>query len=250
MRYTAWLTLSLFVFIAPCVLAQQQVRTEVRAEIREMVGTVEVMQAGSEAWTAAKRGQTLALDTVISTGFRSTAVIALGDSLITMRPLTRLTVLELSQSQNSEKVELNLQTGRVKVDVKTPEGGNTDFTIHSPNSTSSVRGTLFELDTLSLSVIEGTVEFSGISGASKVSDDSGVSVTSGDTVTGPPQLIDAGGFSQIDEYTGRPSLPTVTASTELSAEPPIGSEPVSVPAAPASAPAGSGPVDFTPGITF
>jgi len=252
MRRTAMLTFSLFVFIAPCIFAQQQTRTEVRAVIKELAGTVEVKQANSETWAAASKGQTLALDSVISTGFRSTVVIALGDSLITMRPLTRLSVLELSQNQDSEKVELNLQTGRVKADVKTPEGVNTEFTIHSPNSTSSVRGTIFELDTLSLTVIEGTVEFSGVSGASKVSDNSEVS-----TASGPTQLIDAGSFSQIDEYTGQASLPAAGTSTEVRSESPIGAAPISVSDSsptpslpPPSVPSGSAPVDFTPEITF
>jgi hypothetical protein len=100
MRYTARLVFSFFVFISPAIFAQQQIQ----AVIREIAGTVEVKRVDSEVWEAASRGQTLAMATVISTGFRSTAVIALGDSLITLRPLTRLTILELSQSQGGCKI--------------------------------------------------------------------------------------------------------------------------------------------------
>ena len=235
MRYTAKLAFILFIFISPAIFAHQQIQ----AVIREMAGTVEIKQANSEVWEAASRGQSLAMDTVISTGFRSTAVIALGDSLITLRPLTRITILELSQSQGGEKVDLNLQTGRVRADVKSQETGNTEFTIHSPNSTSSVRGTIFEVDTLSLAVYEGTVEFTGVSGVSRILDDSGVSTVLGESsgyrvsaISGPPQLIDAGGFSHVDEYTGRVSLPTAELSVELRPEPPIASEPVNVSAQP------------------
>jgi hypothetical protein len=244
MRYTARLVFILFIFISPAIFAQQQIQ----AVIREMAGTVEVKQANSDVWEAASRGQSLALDTVISTGFRSTAVIALGDSLITLRPLTRLTILELSRSQGGEKVDLNLQTGRVRADVKSQDTGNTEFTIHSPNSTSSVRGTIFEVDTLSLTVYEGTVEFTGVSGASRMLDDSGVSTVLGESsgygvsaISGPPQLIDAGGFSQVDEYTGRVSLPTAELSAELMPTPPIASEPISVSAQPPAHVQSTGP---------
>jgi hypothetical protein len=226
------LVFSLLLFASPGIFGQQQNQ----AVIREMAGTVEVKRADSAAWETASKGQILELDTVISTGFRSTAVIALGNSLITLRPLTRLTILELFQNQDGEKVDLNLQTGRVKADVKTQEAGNTEFIIRSPNSTSSVRGTTFEFDTLSIVVIQGTVEFTGISGAPRISDDSGVSAVSWifeeSTISGPPQLIDAGGFSQVDEYTGRVSLPPAELSGELKPEPPIGSEPISVSAQP------------------
>ena len=244
--------LALSFSMSPAIFAQQQIQ----AVIREMAGTVEVKQGNSEVWVAASRGQTLSWDTVVSTGFRSTAVIALGDSIITMRPLTRLSVLELSQSQGSEKVDLNLQTGRVRADVKAPGTGQTEFVIRSPNSTSSVRGTIFEFDTLSITVIQGTVEFKGVSGVSKISGNSGVSAGYGGSevstghggstasggsedsgasrVFGPPQLIDAGGFSQVEEYTGRVSLPPAGLSAELRPEPPIASEPISVSAQPSA----------------
>jgi len=204
------------IFFRPVLAFAQQ------AVIRELAGTVEVKRANSEVWEAASRGQSLALDSTISTGFRSTVVIALGDSLITLRPLTRISLLELSKNQGQEKVELNLQTGRVRADVKAPEGGKTEFVIRSPNATSSVRGTVFELDTLGLKVIEGTVEFKGVSGASGN--------------TGPSLMVDAGGHSQINGYTGRVSLPTVEVASELRPEAPIAAEPIRVSAQPPSEP--------------
>jgi len=204
------LAIVFFIISNPGIFAQQAAE----AVIREMVGTVEVKYAASETWVTASRGQNLALDTTISTGFRSTVVIAMGDSLITVRPLTRLTLTELSRNQDNEKVELNLQTGRVKADVKAPEGGKTEFVINSPNSTSSVRGTVFEFDAFNLFVREGTVEFKGGSGFM--------------------HLVDAGGYSQIDERTGRASPPTtgrpggatITAAPGLSPELPIASDPI------------------------
>ena len=193
---------ALFVFSVSGIPAQQPVQ----AVIREMVGTVEIKYAASETWENASRGQSLAGDTTISTGFRSTVVIALGDSLITVRPLTRLTLTELSRNQETEKAELNLQTGRVKADIRAPEGGRTEFTVRSTNSTSSVRGTVFEFDTLNLAVREGTVEFRGGSGFA--------------------HLVDAGGFSQIDERTGRASRPVAVETAVFSPDLPIASDPI------------------------
>ena len=204
----------LFIIASPCVFSQQPVQ----AVIRELAGTVEIKQVNSEAWEAASQGQLLAWDTAISTGFRSTAVIVLGDSLVTLRPLTRISIMELSQNQGNEKVELNLQSGRVRADVKAPERGQTEFVIRSPHATNSVRGTVFEFDTLELTVLEGTVEFSGISGG----------------VSGTSFLVDAGGYSRLDEYTGRVSSPAAGAASALWLDPPIASEPIRVlPAPPA-----------------
>ena len=213
MRYTpkalaAALVYIVFISASPAVSAQEPVQ----AVIRELAGTVEIKQANSEAWEAAAQGQILAWDTTISTGFRSAAVIVLGDSLITLRPLTRISIVELTRTQDNEKVELNLQSGRVRADVKAPEGGQTEFVIRSPNATNSVRGTVFEFDTLELTVLEGTVEFLGIP--------NGISST--------PFLVDAIGFVRLDEYTGRVSSPAEEAAAELRPDPPIKSEPIRV----------------------
>jgi hypothetical protein len=70
----------------------------------------------------------------------------------------------------------------------------------------SVRGTIFEFDTFNLLVDEGTVEFSGASGASV--------------------LVDSGGSSFLDEDTRRPASPAETAAAELRPYLPMGAEAV------------------------
>ena len=200
--YVYILIVALLLFAVPGVFAQQAV-------IRELAGTVELKQAGSTAWTAASRGATLSGDTVISTGFKSTALIAVGDSLITVRPLTRLSLSELSRTQNIETVTLNLQTGRVRAEVKAAEGSRTDFTVRSSAATASVRGTVFEFDTYNLSVNEGTVEFNGSAGN--------------------PVLVDAGGMSFLNDRTGQAAPPDEVFITELRPELPLGAESVQTP---------------------
>ena len=277
MKALAILFISLFV-AAPCLFAQENIQ----AVIRELAGTVEVKSANSEVWVAASRGQILPGDSSISTGFKSTALLALGNSLVTLRPLTRISIIELSKNQSNDKIELKLETGRVRNEVQPPTGGQTEYVIRSPNSTSSVRGTIFELDTLSIVVLQGTVEFSGISGAGGLSETSRVSEagissqlevdTTASQVSSSPVLIDAVGYSLVDEYTGRIKNPIEVLNEELRPAPPLGSDSISV-SAPPPTPSGSGPgtpgspgqsspgnpvqsfpapgpIDFTPGIIF
>jgi len=174
------------------------------AVIQELTGTVEIKLAGSDVWRAAQTGQTLRQDTTISTGFRSTAVLQFGSSIITVRPLTRLTITELTNNAEGEAIDINHQTGRVRIDVKPPAGAKSFVTIQSTEATASVRGTVFEFDTLNLHVSEGTVEFTGSS-------------------FNAPVLIDARRFSFIDDQNGRAVLPEISSAMELRPALPFGS---------------------------
>ena len=246
----------LFFFLAVSLggakLAAQQ------AVIRELSGTVEIRQPGSEVWGAAALGQSLSGDTGISTGFRSSALIGMGDTLLIVRPLTRLTVTEISSSAETETLNLNLHSGRVRADINPPPGNRTSMTVTSPMAVAGARGTIFEFDTLSLEVQEGTVEFVGSLGA--------------------PYLVDAGRSSQVDQisrhasspYRGpselRPQLPIAAGAMQVlprsaSTSPSPSPEPSPTPTPPgppstppsggsSGGPAGGGSVDFIPDIQF
>ena len=181
------------------VLSQQ-------ALIRDFAGTVETMRAGSAEWEKAVRGQAIESNTVISTGFKSTAVIAMGSTILTMRPLTRVTLTELSHTASVEKSQLNLSAGRVRAEINLTESSGIDFTVRSSASTASVRGTTFEYDTFNLNVLEGTVEFSGNKGI--------------------PVLIDAPGASYVTEIGSRAVRQRAAVIRELRPGLPIASEAV------------------------
>jgi hypothetical protein len=134
------------------------------AVIKELSGTVEVKAPGETSWKPASAGMVITKNTLISTGFRSTALVGLGNSLLTVQALTRLSLEEIALSQGNEKIGLALQTGRVRANVTPPSGGRTDFTVRSPTATASVRGTTFSFDTNSVSVSGGLVSFSGANG--------------------------------------------------------------------------------------
>jgi len=197
-----------------------------QATIQDIAGTVELKRPGSSGWEAAVKGQALTADTAVSTGFGSTALIRAGSTVITVRPLTRLTLSELIAAAGTESVNVNLQAGRVRVDVNPPAGTKTNAYVRGPTAVASVRGTVFEIDTYNLTVIEGTVEFTGSSG--------------------PGVLIDAGRSSFADETTGRAAAPAETAIAELWPEVPIGSDPIQ----PSARPESGGGVDLTVTISF
>jgi hypothetical protein len=132
-----------------------------RAVIREVNGTVEVKAPGAAAWERAAAGRELAAATLVSTGFGSTALIMIGDSLVMVRPLTRLSLEEIAADRGGGRVTLNLRAGRVRADVKPPEGGQVRFSVRSPIATASVRGTAFEFDGMQVRVDEGRVYLGG-----------------------------------------------------------------------------------------
>jgi len=169
--------------------------------IRELTGEVELKPAGASAFTPAKVGSEVEQNTIVSTGFKGMAVIEVGSSTITVKPLTRLSLSEIQENSGAENLNVNLQAGRVKVDVKPPEGTRTNFTVQSPSATASVRGTSFDFDIKNLKVIEGTVSFTGKSGM---------------------QVSVSGGFSSYVEKRDTAADPYDVKRKELEPLPPVG----------------------------
>jgi len=170
--------------VSAAVFAYSQAGT-----IREMSGEVELKTVGSSVFVPAQQGTQVAQDTIVSTGFKSTAVIAVGSSVITVRPLTRLSLSDIQSSAGTENLNVNLQAGRVRVDVKPPAGTRAATTVQSPSATASVRGTVFEMDVLNLNVVEGRVAFNGQNGLTVlVGRGSSSTVLSGGGVENPKVL--------------------------------------------------------------
>jgi hypothetical protein len=131
------------------------------AFIRETTGTVEIKTPGASEWRPAEPGEALDQAALVSTGFKSTALITIGNSTIIVRPLTRLSLEEIIAAREGDRVTLDLRAGRIRADVKPPPGGKTVFLVRSPSATASVRGTVFDFDGIQLSVEEGRVYLSG-----------------------------------------------------------------------------------------
>jgi len=152
----------LLVFLAVVTYSQTGI-------ILELTGNVELKQAGSSVFIPAKAGNEVAQNTIVSTGFGSTVIIETGDTLITARPLTRFSLAEISSSQSTENLNINLQAGRIRVDVKPADGKKAGTTVQSSGAAASARGIvleIFEMSTLNLDVIEGTVNWKSLNGLS------------------------------------------------------------------------------------
>ena len=171
--------------------------------IRELSGTVELKARGASSFVAAKSGDQVSADTVISTGFKSTALITVGSALITVRPLTRLTLTEIHSSSGTETLNLNLQAGRVRVDVNPPAGTRAAMSVSSPMATASVRGTSFEFDTRNVKVNHGQVNFKGNRGFAR--------------------LVNGGSSSTIKEN-GKAADPIQIKIAEIAPPPPVGTD--------------------------
>lgn len=129
------------------------------AVIKEMSGTVELKKSGSADWVSAKAGDTVGRAAIVSTGFKSMAVLTVGSSTLIVRPLTRLSLEELLNRNETETININLSTGRIRVDVNPPAGSKAALTVQSPIATASVRGTAFEMDADSIQVLTGAVSY-------------------------------------------------------------------------------------------
>jgi len=127
--------------------------------IREMSGDVTFKVPGASDFVPAYIGRTFTSDTIVNTGFRSMAIIEVGSATLSLRPLSRISLMQAHTAAGTETVTTGLQAGRVRVDVRPPAGAVANFTIQGPSATASVRGTSFEFDQRSVRVIEGSVRF-------------------------------------------------------------------------------------------
>ncbi|GBU28760.1 hypothetical protein R84B8_02322 [Treponema sp. R8-4-B8] len=171
------------------------------AFIEELTGTVEIKQSKDASFKTANKGDKIFKDTVIATSFKSYAIIKIGGTTITVRPLTTLTLAEIQKIEETETLNVNLQSGRVRVDVKPAAGTKALTTVSSPSSTASVRGTSFEFDTNNLYVNEGKVSFAGNNGQYVI--------------------VSAGGSSQVDQ-TGQVTTPRDERTANLMPPSPVG----------------------------
>jgi hypothetical protein len=182
--------------------------------IRELTGEVELRLEGAASFVPASVGAAVAPNTIVSTGFRSTAVVVVGSSVITVRPLTRLSLAEIQSAENAENVSVNLQAGRVRVDVRPPAGTRTNLSVQSPSSTASVRGTSFEMDRLNLNVSEGRVILTGNTGSAVIVSAGNASLVKSDGAPANPVEVMAGTLAPSSPV-GAPSSDMISMPTEV-----------------------------------
>ncbi len=115
-------------------------------------------------WTSLKAGDTVSSGLVISTGFRSQAVIQVAGSNIIVSQLSRLTLEQLSETNDAHETEVSLDLGSIRADVKRAQNKRVGFVVNTPVATASVRGTELEVALNSLRVLQGIVDYEGAKG--------------------------------------------------------------------------------------
>lgn len=146
------LLLCVLLFTASILFAQ------ISGTITDISGKVSV-RTGTNSWQKAAKGMAVTSGMSISTGFRSLAIIDLGDSELKVKALTRMNIDELVKKEGTVKTGLSLDVGRVSAKVKRRQGLNHDFKVRSPVATAAVRGTEFEFTPYGVDVTEGIVSF-------------------------------------------------------------------------------------------
>ena len=126
--------------------------------VKQIQGKVEIKNSQS-GWVKAEKGMKVSPGSLISTGFKSDAVIELDNSEIYIKQLTRMSIENLSRKQNTVNTKLNLQLGRIKADVKSSKGLKHDFTVRTPVSTAAVRGTIFNSGLRKIIVDNGRISY-------------------------------------------------------------------------------------------
>lgn len=128
-----FLCLTLILFATLCFAQSRNI------QVVSAVGKVEKQQDG--LWVPVQVGEVLSKGTLISTGFRSSATLKFEGSVISVSALSRLTIAELLENDNSRDTSVFLDAGKIKADIKTSDNKRVSFTVRTPIATASVKGT-------------------------------------------------------------------------------------------------------------
>lgn len=135
--------------VASSVYAQSAT-AERFAEVKDMSGEVQVKTSDAENWKAAQSGMKLGVNGEIKTGQESSAIVIIDESgstaTVDVKPNTHMRISELgySEDQKDKKTMLDLALGQVLVQAGKLKG-ESSFQVRTPTSTTSVRGTVFEV---------------------------------------------------------------------------------------------------------
>ncbi len=102
-------------------------------------GKVEI-QDGDD-WIPLEEDDILDAGSVISTGFKSECVIALDETTLTVKALTRLTLEQLFEQEGNKASTMYLDAGSISASVRSEEDKKVAFKVKTPAVTASVRGT-------------------------------------------------------------------------------------------------------------
>lgn len=146
--------------IAVCLLAALPLAAQT-ATFKKVSGAKVEYQLKGQSWQKASVGLKIPAGTMVSTGFRSEALLDIDGTIVNVKPLTRLSIDQLAANAKGSEASVYLVAGKVQAEVKPGVGRETTpLTVKSPTATASVRGTGFEFDGVNLLVRHGEVSLS------------------------------------------------------------------------------------------
>ncbi|UTC63502.1 FecR domain-containing protein [Treponema sp. OMZ 787] len=131
------------IFIIISLICLSLSLTAMNGEVIAVKGKAEIKKGGH--WLPAKAGNKIEAGSMISTGFKSELTLKIDGSVITVRPMTRLTIEEITQKNEAVSSEVYLNVGSVKADIKPASTKKVEFKVKTPVATASVRGTSGEI---------------------------------------------------------------------------------------------------------
>lgn len=131
------------------------------AKFVSIEGKVEILEGGM--WIPVEEGDIIQeRGAVISTGFKSNAVVSVKETNFTLGPLTRITIENMVAMENKDSTQIYIDSGSLKANVSSSDGRKVGFKVRSAVATASVRGTEFKVTSSGrLSVTQGLVSFGG-----------------------------------------------------------------------------------------
>ena len=140
MRKLSFFLLMMIVLFPIAASAQQ-----LQAVVKQFSGKVEVKQPGQD-WQPVQAAMVVPEGATVSTGFASRLTLELGQTEITVQPLTRMLLRELIKRNSTNVASLTLKVGRINAAVKAVSGEKNLFTVRGPDATAAVRGTELNFD--------------------------------------------------------------------------------------------------------
>ncbi len=150
----------LLIFVVLCISCVAAFSLE--GTVTSVSGKVEIQT--SSGWAPLQAGDTVSSGLIISTGFRSQAVLQVAGSKIIVNQLSRITLDQLTETNDAHESEVFLDLGSINADVKSAQNKRVGFVVNTPVATASVRGTNFDSGTETIVVNSGLIAFSGAKG--------------------------------------------------------------------------------------
>lgn len=131
-KFKTLLIAAAFVFAGASAFAAE-------ATVTYVSGKVEVQRNGK--WVALQKGDSVAKEETINTGFQSEAKIKMMDTVLYLGPVTRITLEELASTDQDDTVNVYLKTGTTRSQVRHADNKRVNYQVHTAVAVASCRGT-------------------------------------------------------------------------------------------------------------